>query len=229
MALDYLQGKVKIDEYVTHSRTLADINEGFEDMHVCIRLCSLPARADNPALCRKATVSVAWLTCHRQLAIAIRECRLIGEEAVAVTLYYHTNSTTVLRCTSSEAFDRRPVFPSRLAYMLSKCKLFVTSATYILHDHIFLRSRISYAHTLSCTSSNTIPADVHVKGESVRSLTRTHLLLLFPLPDGSVSYPCLCSQRTALWGWEVLSPMGQMSRWDVARFVSQPTHPSPAH
>ncbi|EPT02803.1 hypothetical protein FOMPIDRAFT_1022702 [Fomitopsis schrenkii] len=36
---DYLQGKVKIDEYVTHSRTLADINEGFGDMHKgdCIR------------------------------------------------------------------------------------------------------------------------------------------------------------------------------------------------
>ena len=31
---DYLQGKVKIDEYVTHHRTLAEINEGFHDMHV---------------------------------------------------------------------------------------------------------------------------------------------------------------------------------------------------
>ncbi|KAI0650153.1 alcohol dehydrogenase [Trametes meyenii] len=36
---DYLQGKVKVDEYVTHHRTLADINEGFHDMHGgdCIR------------------------------------------------------------------------------------------------------------------------------------------------------------------------------------------------
>ncbi|KAH9938503.1 glutathione-dependent formaldehyde dehydrogenase [Fomitopsis serialis] len=36
---DYLQGKVKIDEYVTHSRTLDDINAGFADMHAgdCIR------------------------------------------------------------------------------------------------------------------------------------------------------------------------------------------------
>ncbi|KAI0722183.1 class III ADH enzyme [Cerioporus squamosus] len=36
---DYLQGKVKIDEYVTHHRKLADINEGFHDMHSgdCIR------------------------------------------------------------------------------------------------------------------------------------------------------------------------------------------------
>ncbi|KAJ7937340.1 class III ADH enzyme [Mycena leptocephala] len=36
---DYLGGKVKIDEYVTHHRTLADINEGFGDMHQgeCIR------------------------------------------------------------------------------------------------------------------------------------------------------------------------------------------------
>ncbi|THH01884.1 hypothetical protein EW026_g914 [Hermanssonia centrifuga] len=36
---DYLQGKVKVDEYVTHYRTLADISEGFHDMHSgdCIR------------------------------------------------------------------------------------------------------------------------------------------------------------------------------------------------
>jgi S-(hydroxymethyl)glutathione dehydrogenase / alcohol dehydrogenase len=41
--LDYLQGKVKIDEYVTHHRKFAEINDGFHDMHVsCIcRLLSL--------------------------------------------------------------------------------------------------------------------------------------------------------------------------------------------
>jgi len=32
--LDYLDGKVKIDEYVTHHRKLVDINQGFDDMHV---------------------------------------------------------------------------------------------------------------------------------------------------------------------------------------------------
>ncbi|KAF9008650.1 glutathione-dependent formaldehyde dehydrogenase [Hymenopellis radicata] len=36
---DYLGGKVKIDEYVTHHRVLAEINAGFRDMHAgdCIR------------------------------------------------------------------------------------------------------------------------------------------------------------------------------------------------
>ncbi|TFK29217.1 class III ADH enzyme [Coprinopsis marcescibilis] len=36
---DYLNGKLKIDEYVTHHRKLAEINEGFHDMHGgdCIR------------------------------------------------------------------------------------------------------------------------------------------------------------------------------------------------
>ncbi|TCD66815.1 S-(hydroxymethyl)glutathione dehydrogenase [Steccherinum ochraceum] len=36
---DYLEGKVKIDEYVTHHQKLADINNGFHDMHAgdCIR------------------------------------------------------------------------------------------------------------------------------------------------------------------------------------------------
>lgn len=31
---DYLNGKMKVDEYVTHKRTLKDIQGGFEDMHV---------------------------------------------------------------------------------------------------------------------------------------------------------------------------------------------------
>jgi len=36
---DYLKGTMKIDEYVTHHRHLAGINEGFHDMHSgsCIR------------------------------------------------------------------------------------------------------------------------------------------------------------------------------------------------
>jgi len=36
---DYLKGTMKVDEYITHHRTLKDINEGFNDMHNgdCIR------------------------------------------------------------------------------------------------------------------------------------------------------------------------------------------------
>jgi len=36
---DYMQGKLKVDEYVTHHRTLEDIDQGFHDMHSgdCIR------------------------------------------------------------------------------------------------------------------------------------------------------------------------------------------------
>jgi S-(hydroxymethyl)glutathione dehydrogenase / alcohol dehydrogenase len=33
---DYLSGKLRVDEYVTHHRTLDAINEGFHDMHVSI-------------------------------------------------------------------------------------------------------------------------------------------------------------------------------------------------
>lgn len=32
---DYLAGKVRVDEYVTHHRKFDEINEGFNDMHVC--------------------------------------------------------------------------------------------------------------------------------------------------------------------------------------------------
>jgi S-(hydroxymethyl)glutathione dehydrogenase / alcohol dehydrogenase len=38
---DYLQGKVKVDEYVTHEYKLAEINDGFETMHVRGRLLPL--------------------------------------------------------------------------------------------------------------------------------------------------------------------------------------------
>ncbi|KAF8639873.1 hypothetical protein AX17_001128 [Amanita inopinata Kibby_2008] len=36
---DYLKGKIRVDEYITHSRKLAELNEGFHDMHSgeCIR------------------------------------------------------------------------------------------------------------------------------------------------------------------------------------------------
>ena len=34
---DYLNGKVKIDEYVTHQRKLGDLYSGFHDMHVSTR------------------------------------------------------------------------------------------------------------------------------------------------------------------------------------------------
>ena len=36
---EYMAGHLKVDEYVTHSRRLAEINDGFNDMHEgeCIR------------------------------------------------------------------------------------------------------------------------------------------------------------------------------------------------
>lgn len=34
LVTDYLEGRMKVDEYVTHQRTLKEINAGFGDMHV---------------------------------------------------------------------------------------------------------------------------------------------------------------------------------------------------
>lgn len=34
LCIDYLAGKVKVDEYVTHHRKFDEINAGFHDMHV---------------------------------------------------------------------------------------------------------------------------------------------------------------------------------------------------
>ena len=36
VGLDYLSGKVKVDEYVSHRRTLSTISSGFDDLHVGI-------------------------------------------------------------------------------------------------------------------------------------------------------------------------------------------------
>jgi S-(hydroxymethyl)glutathione dehydrogenase / alcohol dehydrogenase len=43
-AADYLQGNVKVDEYVTHGYKLAEINNGFDAMHVsgCLFVVSRP-------------------------------------------------------------------------------------------------------------------------------------------------------------------------------------------
>lgn len=32
--VDYLNGKLWVDEFVTHTQTLENINKGFDDMHV---------------------------------------------------------------------------------------------------------------------------------------------------------------------------------------------------
>lgn len=45
LCTDYLKGKVKIDEYVTHHRNFLEINEGFHDMHVRKALVSLSFHA----------------------------------------------------------------------------------------------------------------------------------------------------------------------------------------
>jgi S-(hydroxymethyl)glutathione dehydrogenase/alcohol dehydrogenase len=34
LMIDYLNGTLWVDEFVTHHQTLEDINKGFDDMHV---------------------------------------------------------------------------------------------------------------------------------------------------------------------------------------------------
>lgn len=63
-----MKGAVKVDEYVTHNRTLAEINEGFHDMHVSVsqaRLMSDSCSADHDSHSRAVTASVALLTCRK--------------------------------------------------------------------------------------------------------------------------------------------------------------------
>ena len=56
---DYLQGKVKIDEYVTHHRNLAEINEGFHDMHVRHDVACFPWSQIDQFVIRLGTAFVA--------------------------------------------------------------------------------------------------------------------------------------------------------------------------
>lgn len=62
---DYLKGKLKIDEYVTHHRKFAEINEGFHDMHVC-QICKTPACLVADNLFRGGIASAASLTCLKR-------------------------------------------------------------------------------------------------------------------------------------------------------------------
>jgi hypothetical protein len=43
-----MQGKLKVDEYVTHHRTLEDIDQGFHDMHASRFLYMLASSLTNP-------------------------------------------------------------------------------------------------------------------------------------------------------------------------------------
>ncbi len=61
--VDYLQGNVKVDEYVTHEFKFADINEGFDAMHVRPHCFCLGASALR-RLSRPAIASVLSLTCR---------------------------------------------------------------------------------------------------------------------------------------------------------------------
>ena len=61
---DYLQGKMRIDDYVTHERKFAEINDGFHDMHVSNTQSELCFQLTNfLLLSRLVTASDALLTC----------------------------------------------------------------------------------------------------------------------------------------------------------------------
>jgi hypothetical protein len=62
-AADYLQGNVKVDEYVTHSYKLAGINDGFDAMHV--NGCLFVSGSCLTVLSRTAIASVLLSTCHK--------------------------------------------------------------------------------------------------------------------------------------------------------------------
>lgn len=63
VATDYLQGKVKVDEYITHRHKLAEINDGFDAMHVSD--CCFVSMSCITVLPRVAIASVLSSTCHK--------------------------------------------------------------------------------------------------------------------------------------------------------------------
>jgi hypothetical protein len=62
-AADYLQGNVKVDEYVTHGYKFAEINDGFDAMHVSS--CLFVSRSCLTIFSRAAIAFVLSLTCHK--------------------------------------------------------------------------------------------------------------------------------------------------------------------
>ena len=61
---DYLQGKMKVDEYVTHEGyTVERINDAFNDMHV--KWFSFSLRVLSYSISRNPIASVLSSTCHK--------------------------------------------------------------------------------------------------------------------------------------------------------------------
>lgn len=73
---DYLEGKVKVDEYVTHHRTLAEINAGFHDMHVSTAVRRIVRTICSRQICRPATASAASSTCLERLSAFMDSVRV---------------------------------------------------------------------------------------------------------------------------------------------------------
>jgi hypothetical protein len=76
---DYLQGNVKVDEYVTHGYKLAKINDGFDAMHV--NGCPFVSWFCLTVLSRMAIASVLSSICHK--------FRMMGGQKTPVGLCMH--------------------------------------------------------------------------------------------------------------------------------------------
>ncbi len=91
-AADYLQGKVKVDEYVTHGYKLAEINDGFEAMHV--NSCLFVSVSCLTVLSRMAIASALSSRCHEFR-------RKGGERNLVVLLVVYECSTNDMASNSS--------------------------------------------------------------------------------------------------------------------------------
>lgn len=69
---DYLKGNVKVDEYVTHAYKLAEINDGFDAMHVIGHVFFVSASCLT-VLSRAVIASVLSSTCHEHEGMVMKE------------------------------------------------------------------------------------------------------------------------------------------------------------
>ena len=69
-----MRGKLKVDEYVTHQRGLADINQGFHDMHVCALPIITKSGPVIDFLNRLVNAFAVWWTCRERAELVCQTC-----------------------------------------------------------------------------------------------------------------------------------------------------------
>jgi hypothetical protein len=108
-AADYLKGSVKVDEYVTHNYKIAEINDGFDAMHVNALFFWSPGLTSWRTLLRVVIAFALSSTCHelgfRGRAVKEVVCFLFTNAVYAYASCHRSNGYSELKFLTSWEAD----------------------------------------------------------------------------------------------------------------------------